>query len=349
AQRQGAETLKSFFSLITGQEIQQVHFHNDILTQTVKEIAEDEFINYYEGILLDSLLAQETRRADSLRQAVTNRTRNTQLATELDSIRRQSIRRLRKLNFEGSRQKFNYYSTLVYQIGLDSLVDQHEQKLLQQVRWNMQTTSDSNLINLSIYKSPRFWYEDSLALMMEYNAVLSDLMNQDVLVGDTLVKRMTNSFLEDSLVSSEVVLDFWVTNDTATVNYIKADSLDSAFLFQQRHPFYYKPRALRKHLATDTLFASSLLAELDSIYTGQIEKNHFYVRDRNQSQTTVVTLPPSLFLDSLILTHTNFIQTDSIEFIFHSGKKERSSLTEDQLRELVLYYQFLQSSHQREQ
>ena len=349
AQQQGAETLKSFFSLVSGQEIQQVYFHNDILTQTVKEIAEDEFINYYEGVLLDSLLAQEARRADSLRQAVTNRTRNTQLATELDSIRRQSLRRLRKLNFEGSRQKFNYYSTLAYQIRLDSVVDQHEQKLLKQVRWNMQTTSDSNLINLSTYKAPRFWYEDSLALMMEYNTALSDLINRNVLIGDTLVKRIPNSAFEDSLDSSEVILDFWITNDTTTVNYLKVDSLDSTFLFQQRHPFYYNPRALRKYLTTDTLFTFSRVTNSDSTYTSKTGNNIFYVRNRNQSQSTVVTLPSSLFLDSLILTHTNFIQTDSIEFIFYSGKKERSSLSEEQLRELVLYYQFLRSSHQREQ
>ncbi|MEM9834174.1 MAG: DUF4230 domain-containing protein [Bacteroidota bacterium] len=349
AQQQGAETLKSFFSLITGKEIQQVYFHNNILTQTVKEIAEDEFINYYEGVLLDSLLAREARRADSLRRAVTNRTRNIQLATELDSIRRQSLRRLRKLNFEGSPQKFNYYSTLTYQIGLDSVVDQHEQKLLQQTRWNIHTTSDSNFINLSAYKAPWFWYEDSLALMMEYNAALSDLMNRDVLVGDTIVKRIPSSAFAESSDSSQVLLDFWVANDTATVNYLVADSLDSAFLFQQRYPFHYNLKALHEYLTADTLFSFLPSTEPDSINASQMGNTHFHVYDHQQQRTMSVALPPHLFFGKQILNQASSIQADSLEFVFQLIEKKPIMLTEKQQRELLTYYQFLQSSHQREQ
>ncbi|WKN43028.1 hypothetical protein [Tunicatimonas pelagia] len=351
AQQQGAETLKSFFSLVTGQKIQRVHFHNDILTQTVKEIAQDEYINYYEGLLLDSILAQESRRVDSLTQAVTNRTSNEQLTTELDSIRRQSLRRLRKLRFEGTDQHFNYFSTLTYQIGLDSTVDQHERQLLKQVRWNMSHAQPSDQHQLVAYKDPRFWYEDSLKFMMEYNAALRHLATMNVQVVDTFLVNLPNNerAFTDWADSTKIILDYWSTDSTTTINYQDVLSRDTTFLSQLRYPFYYNPEAFRKYVSADTFITQANTPPSNL-------KSSFQVYDKKRQQLTSVALPPELFFDNQLLTQDAIQAGPSFTFILHSSfqslkvtKSKEYYLSEAQAEELLIYFQLLQSYHQAEQ
>lgn len=357
AQQQGAETLKSFFSLVTGHPIHRVHFHNDVLTQTVKEIAKDEYINYYESILLDSLLAQEGRRADSLNNSLTNRTRNEQLATELDSIRRQSLRRLLKLRFEEANQPFNYFSTLTYQIGQDSIIDQHERKLLQQVRWNMFASNKDNRHKLAAYKDPRFWYEDSLKFMMEYNAALQHLDEMKVRVADTFVVSLPNTerALTDWSDSTKIILDFWSTDSTTTVNYLNIGSEDTTLLLQLQFPFYYRQDALKKYVSSDTFFTAQAVVHPDSITVSDLKNDGFYVHDESRQQLIAVVLPPELFFDALLLTKDTIL-ADSLTFILRPNSKgsraresEALTLSAEQAAELVGYFRFLQTHYRDEQ
>ncbi len=354
AQQQGAETLKSFFSLVTGQPIHRVHFHNDVLTQTVKEIARDEYINYYEGILLDSLLAQEGRRADSLNNSLTNRTRNEQLATELDSMRRQSLRRLRKLRFEEAGQLFNYFSTLIHQIGQDSIIDQHERNLLQQVRWNISASNKDNREQLRAYKDPIFWYEDSLEFVMEYNAALKYLEEMVVQVADTFLMSLPNTeqALPDWSDSTKIILDFWSSDSTTTINYLDSNSLNSTFLSQLSFPFYYNKAALRKFVLQNNFITSQSVAHLDSLTVSGMNDNGFYVYD--ESKLYIVSLSPELFFDELLLKNDTIL-ADSLTFILRSNAKqpelqesESFKLSAEQAADLAKYFKILQTHHQVE-
>lgn len=358
AQTQGAETLKSFFSLVTGQPIQRVYFHNDLLTQTVKEIASDEYINYYEGLLLDTLLAQEKRRADSLATTLTNRTRNEQLASELDSIRRQSLRRLRKLPFEGLEPNFNFFSTLAYLIASDSIVDQHEQALLQQLRWNMFSSNQSNHQKFNQYKDPTYWYDDSLSFMMEYNATLAHLEKMKVQVADTVVENLTNGdeLLNDWSDTTKVVLDYWHSTDsTTTVNYLDMSSQDTTLLTHLRFPFNYDREVIRSYVDQDSFLVSRSVKHLEDIEIKGTDYNGFHLYDQQKDTIFSIAMPPTLFFDRLLLGNT-FLPQDSPQIFILTTEGSITTkntvplpLSVTQTKELIAYFRMIQSMHQSEQ
>src|SRR5690606_30857383 len=86
AERQGAETLRNLFSLMTGKEYHKVFFHHDRITQLTQGIIADELVNYQEAVLLDSVIAQETFIIDSLRKTSENSYKNQQLANHREQI-----------------------------------------------------------------------------------------------------------------------------------------------------------------------------------------------------------------------------------------------------------------------
>ena len=61
ADEYGKETLKKFFSLITGTEIKQVVFHAHRLAYYYHEIVKDDLVDMGEMILIDSLYQDELR------------------------------------------------------------------------------------------------------------------------------------------------------------------------------------------------------------------------------------------------------------------------------------------------
>nr|WKN36453.1 hypothetical protein K4G66_29250 [Tunicatimonas sp. TK19036] len=349
ARRQGAETLKSFFSLITGKEVTQVHFHNDILTQTANIISQDEYVSYYEGILVDSLLQREQRAIDSLRSARTNRTKNQSLAAERDNLRKVVIKQLRQLPFEdeAAGELFNYYSTLTYRIALDSIVDQHEQKLLQQSRWDITQEEDTaNIKRLSAYyKSPKCWFEDTLALTMQYNAALDYLRQLPVTVADTFQRTLPNNAIEDWLKNTPArVLNYQTVQDTTRITYldtltIRTDSLLTAL----RYPYAYHPDTFTQYVRADSLLSTTVNYPPDYQRLSG-EDSSVLVVDPMAATAAILWIHPRHYIDSLLISRLNdSIITDSLTFILlpymaYTNGAERWNLTPQQQQELFVYY-----------
>ncbi|MEQ9440615.1 MAG: hypothetical protein RIG62_16300 [Cyclobacteriaceae bacterium] len=337
AQRQGAETLKSFFSLLTGQEVTQVLFHNDILTQTARSIGQDEYLNYYEGLLVDSLLRHEQSLVDSLRSSPTNHSQNERLADERDSLQKIVLGRLRQLRFEEDSVPFHYYSVLAYRIGQDSIVDQHEQQELAQVRWDLTQSRKANIDKLSKYKSPRYWFEDSLALMMQYNAALDYLLARQVMVADTMRRKLPATEIGTWLDTAQVVLlDDQTVDDTTYLTYVPQRSIDTTFLLQLRYPFHYSPEVLRLVSQLNPWPGDSLPPPSDAPV--------------NLTDTDILHTYDSLG-QRLPAVRATFRYRGGIELLdrWTPGSASPPSLTDRQRAELLAYYHILKQAHEQQQ
>jgi hypothetical protein len=358
AQQQGAETLKTFFSLLTGEEVSQVHFHNDLLTQTFKEVGRDEFISYYEGVLIDSVLLQEMKITDSLRNALSNRSRNRQLADERDSLQQKALNQLLGLPFEGSEQPFNYYSVLAYRIGQDSIIDQYEQAQLLQARWDV--SSEKNHHRLSTYKSPKFWYSDTLELMSQYNAALHYLNLRSAQVRTIRAKLFPQASDSIPLIeedSSLRILDFYVQNDTAHLRYLDSLTLaDKTWLKQQFHPFHYHRGLFNSIIQTGNL-VDPFSAKSGTSALHRASPDTFWVYNSDSNSLLTIALPMDSLLrvgdqspigrfiinsewrllnaDSTLLS-PDFQFSDTIPISYRPG-------------ELAFYFEKLEKAHLREQ
>jgi len=357
AQQQGAETLKSFFSLITGEEVTEVHFHNDLLTQTFKEVGRDEFISYYEGVLIDSVLRKERAITDSLRRAKTNWTKNQQLANERDSLQKKALAQLLELPFEGSNEPFNYYSVLSYRVVLDSIIDQYEQQELQQARWQVGETDNHQ--RLSDYKNPQYWYQDTLALMSQFNATLESIEESKTTVGTVKTARFAQD--PDSLTAFTNnpqlrIIDFYLLEDTTYVRYLDTvRSEDESWLTQQYFPFRYTTNLFEELNRTDSLLLVSPLDSTSAKFS-RTNPDKFWIYNTMNNQLMTINLPMDSLLLIPALQSVDSIFQDSLYLIINSDSVllDDILLSSDTLAslvpkgELTYYFTELEKSYQRE-
>ncbi|MEM6736753.1 MAG: hypothetical protein AAF620_11865 [Bacteroidota bacterium] len=71
AQKNGEEALKEFFSLLTGDEIKTVVFHQDELIYESNEILKDSLIDFDEISLIDSLVSKNIRAIEKEKNSLT--------------------------------------------------------------------------------------------------------------------------------------------------------------------------------------------------------------------------------------------------------------------------------------
>ncbi len=302
AQQQGGETLKSFFSLLTGEEVTKVHFHNDLLTQTFKEVGRDEFISYYEGVLIDSLLRRERWITDSIRNTKTNWTRNQQLANERDTLQKKALARLLGLPFEGSDKLFNYYSVLGFRVIQDSIIDQYEQQELQAARWKVGVSDNHQ--RMENYKHPQFWYYDTLTLMSQYNTMLAQIEESNANVGSVKTDYFTtnsdsiSAIIQDSLLK---IIDYYELEDSIFIRYWDTSQAgDEQWLANQYFPFRYTDGLFEKFTQTDSLLEVSTL-DSSTLMLTRIKPDKFWIYNMPSNQLMTINLP----IDSLILFDEN--------------------------------------------
>ncbi len=354
AQRQGEETLKSFFSLLTGKEVKKVHFHHDKLVQVANEIARDEFVNYYEAVLLDSLIAEEIRLIDSLKATRYNRTDNLQKIQLKQNMLKTTLGRLRKLPFEDTGYSFGYYSTIAFRIARDETLDWQEQKEVERVRWNhmQQQTDKLDTLNLDL------WYEDSLSLMMEYNAALGYLIEKCRWIdqkSDTLIVSPDRENWKSGIDSNYFVLDSIWAGDSLQLSFSQTDSLTSpAYLVELMYPFQYDPEAFTRYTRSKTLFGTVISPAQDTTLAANDSLLWVYTNTSQESMQSL-HISPGQFLNKYILASAQAgLQADSLFFVFASStvklpqdtSKLESPLNEQQSRELLAYFQLIRSKHE---
>lgn len=354
AQKQGEETLKSFFSLLTGKEIRKIHFHNDLLVQAADEIARDEFINYYEAFLLDSLIRQELQFIDSLDQSRLNRSNNVQLIGVKQNLLKSTVSRLRKLPFEDTKQNFNYYASMAFDMGRDELLDAQEQAALEDVRWNNIRQDADKLDTLTL----KLWYEDSLTFMMEYNAALSYLIEKSRWMEnriDSILASPDRESWKAGIESTYTILDTLWTNDTLKVSLSRTDSItEPKFLTELLHPFHYDKEAFTSYTRLRTIFGAAISSTGDTTLSANDSLLWVYHDGAHEAMQSFYLTPDQFFNKYLLASAEAGLRADSLVFVFASKaialpldtSKIQSSLNHVQVKELLEYYQLIQTKHE---
>jgi len=344
AQQQGESILKSFFSLLTGQEIKKIYFHHDRMLQLANQIEQDEFVDYYEALLLDSLIKRELSVIDSLNTSLTFQSNNKQLARQKKALIETSLSRLSQLPFEDQTQFFHKYSALAFRIARDKTLSPEELKELQQCRPNAE-----QVLHLSPLDSIAFscWQKDIIALQMDYNNALAYIINNC----QWYVYSKNNS--RDTLERDQSSLAFistLVSESDTTATAIPHPLLAQLFPYQysgEHFQAYQKKRVLltdtakligNKTIKSDTIF----------MWVGKTESS---------DSTQKLLIPIHNMLNPILLAH--YDSTLVARDIWFSHRKQSFTslnsissshrLPSSQAEELSGYYSFLLNKHRQYQ
>ncbi|QHT66455.1 hypothetical protein GXP67_07200 [Rhodocytophaga rosea] len=352
AQKQGEETLISFFSLLTGKEIRKIHFHNDEFTRATNAIAQDEYINSSEAILLDSLVSREVFLIDSLSTSRTNRSGNVQIARQKENMLRSQLGKLRKFPFEDTDYPFNYYAAMAFRIAQDSVIDADEQLEIENVRWDKLSDASTSSIHPANY---HYWYQDSLQFLMEYNAALDYLMEKCSVaasIRDTILPAKT---WENSLATYTIVTHRALA-DSVRVSYLVNEKEAGQYLYGLLYPFRYEPEEFDRYTKVNKLSDTEVSSRKDTMLAAA--DKILWVYEPQKQRLVSLLLPPASFLHPQILAKvsdsTSVIALESLYFLLSSDSirlpvsqlSKPILLQARQKQELLSYYLYLQEANQ---
>jgi hypothetical protein len=336
----GGETLMQLFSLVTGKEIKKVIFHHDQIIQLTQQIIKDQFINYEEAKLFEERIIEERRIIDSLNRSRENRFNNQQLARQKWETLAQMTRQVRQLPFESDNLGFTYFSTWVFQMGLDSLVSKTElDTLIRTRKWLKSDAlpSDSLIV---------LWADsDSLSLMNQFSQSIALLLQPSIQIGE--------------LNPTPTTIDSTDQNGTMDHNGQRTNAKDttSNLLLDLLFPFNYSAKNWQEMTTKRPILLSA--HKMDSTITLKGEIDALWVFDRKNNisepwKKVNITLE-DLFNKNLLDRNTGenliLLETDSLLLIKESQNlpKDMSSpkvpgwLSAEQRNEMKSYVELLLS------
>jgi len=336
----GGETLMQLFSLVTGKEIKKVIFHHDQIIQLTQQIIKDQFINYEEAKLFEERIIEERRIIDSLNRSRENRFNNQQLARQKWETLAQMTRQVRQLPFESDNLGFTYFSTWVFQMGLDSLVSKTElDTLIRTRKWLKSDAlpSDSLIV---------LWADsDSLSLMNQFSQSIDLLLQPSIQIGE--------------LNRTPTTIDSTDQNGTMDHNGQRTNAKDttSNLLLDLLFPFNYSAKNWQEMTTKRPILLSA--HKMDSTITLKGEIDALWVFDRKNNisepwKKVNITLE-DLFNKNLLDRNTGenliLLETDSLLLIKESQNlpKDMSSpkvpgwLSAEQRDEMKSYVELLLS------
>jgi len=337
AELNGARILKDLFSLLTGKEIKRVFFHNDKIIRLSQEIAADEYVSYHEAVLMDAQIHEERQIIDSLRATRQSSYKNTQLAQHREGNIRVVLQMLRQLPFEEINGQYNILSKSAYEMAADSLLDDQELVLLEQMR---------RLPPIADQKKPRdstdVYLEENLTHSAHYNNVLRYFLE----------KKVTISSLEDIAPVDTAI--------AASLHPVDHDTLPQSVLpitlkrlTQLLYPFLYDPLAWETAVRNELILDSVPLSRLTSL---QFDDSTTVVYEATPSpHLKRLNVPIQFLIEPILLEQydpgqpiwvsnsicfiskdTNFKPLPAVDF---------KPLTSDQSLELEGFYRTLLKSH----
>nr|MBI1230117.1 hypothetical protein [Cytophagales bacterium] len=236
AERFGGEVLKNLFSLITGKEIKSVFFHHDQIIQVTQQIVKDQFINYEEAVLFEEWVDEERRTIDSLYHSKENRYNNQQLAQQKWQTLIQMSQQVRQYPFESDDLPFNYFSTRIFEMGVDSLVQTVEIDTLKSVRNWLKTDASPEDSLLVLWAA-----SDSLSLMHQFNQSVRLLLHPSIQVGEWRKIAYSNDSIDMATVDSLNARLLQKTEKESIFGYRSLDKAGDNILLGCLFPFTYTP------------------------------------------------------------------------------------------------------------
>ena len=244
AKRQGAETLQNLFSLLTGNEIKKVIFHENPFLDFIQEAEEDEMVTYAEAYILDSLVRLEANEIKVLRSSLRNRSINQAYADQRSRILRQVLTRFQQYPYQPSGKPFNYFSKMGTDIALDSLIDDREDSLLNTFRGAIEPSrvleSDSMDKELLVW----YWMDKPYQYINDYNDLINSLKKKGAL----------RSIPDSTLIGQQAVEERTAFTDYKVVDYRLIPEKDSVML-------YYLSDSNTRQYLINMLYPMSIEAE----------------------------------------------------------------------------------------
>jgi len=214
AQANGEESLKAFFSLITGNDIRKVIFRKDPLTYNVENILADSVISVDEVNTLEAAIDRQL--------SAINGEQNSAIKERKQKLLQETLQRLRRYDIVIERDSakhtfgFNYYTRHLPDILRDSMVTQAEwQVIAREIRHNY---VDPSLRYQQPPADQFYWFTDSL----EYISVFNDFIDQ--IISTPLNKEFyQNAEKDTTLLIDPHHLKYPVRPDSLWQRYIRTE------------------------------------------------------------------------------------------------------------------------------
>ena len=200
AERQSKETIKNFISLLTGNEIKEVHFHNDPITRITNRIFDDRYVSFEEAKQLDSLIPAEILQILAMDTASEQWLSN-QKKKELKEARLKNIiTALKNSYYKRKPNTYNRLSYLTTKIVADSILTEEEVNYIIKEKWSI-TKILNETMDDTLSLTFNTWYADStLAFISDYNKMISTIEDGVVIYGKTVTDTIvTLNFVGDSI------------------------------------------------------------------------------------------------------------------------------------------------------
>lgn len=171
AQENGAEALRSFFSLLLDEPELKVAFHEMPYAKEYQSFASDTLITIQEALAIEKLYIKERERIKKDRVSNTIKQRNMQQLALF-------IQKLKKLSFIRDNYSFSFYSIKAAHILDDSLqVDTVDIATLLQARGKLVPGKDSLSLVTAAVMSDSLWFVDS-DFISEYHQAVNVVFNE---------------------------------------------------------------------------------------------------------------------------------------------------------------------------
>jgi len=231
ALKNGEQSLKTFFSLITGQEIKIVKFLKDNLSIIFSQIMADDLITYPEALLIDSLTSVEIGNIDSLQNLPPEDISKSYILKRKEQLSA-LLQKVNGMPYQHIHYKrFNYYASTFTEVAHDTSLNNLEYNKIAAMRQNIVNKTDSSydFSTSELASDLKNWY-DSLNFIHEYNYFINALQTENL--SPSIVKLNTfdrpSSDTVDSLYKlyDENKINLWINKDEVQVTSIT----DSTFI-----------------------------------------------------------------------------------------------------------------------
>ena len=172
AQQNGEEALKEFFSLLMGEEIRMVMFHQDPLIYQADGILKDSLIDYEELILLDTLISRNIRHIAKEKNQTVKARKQELLKKFITNLK--SVHIAVEVNDTAYQFPFSYYNRHLPSLLLDSMISEEE------LEWiGSELRHDPACGDRIEYQPPptayQYWFETDLSYLNEFNQFITTL------------------------------------------------------------------------------------------------------------------------------------------------------------------------------
>lgn len=251
AEDQASETLKNLFTLITGNEIKKVVFHNDRVIQIAKRIEKEQAVSRFDVVLLDSLLRQEFDLIQTLSDSAKIDPRIRPMLLQKENNIAFVIKNLRNISMMGMDLNYGYFSKEILSIASDGILDKDEIQLLNNFRIDWELMDRIDYFNRPIPHPIYFWYNNPGEYITDFNDAISFLMGKNLVIGEleTVTKKFTE--VDSSYLALHKVLNSKKINELEIVLTQIQNPIDAKeSLFSLLYPYQYNSKIISDFINT---------------------------------------------------------------------------------------------------